>query len=202
MAQHDYNIANGGGAAVRGDINDALQAIITQNSGPTEPTLTRSFMPWYDTTNGELKIRNASNTAWDTYANFVISVLGFTPANADATVNLTGDQGVQGQKLFSHIASTVTAVAALDINCVSGNFFTKTINGNSTFTFSNVPAARAYGFTLELTHTSGSVTWPASVTWPNNITPSLTTGKTHLFIFVTDDGGSRWRAAALTDFTN
>ena len=33
MSQHDYNIANAGGAAVRSDINDALQAIMTSNSG-------------------------------------------------------------------------------------------------------------------------------------------------------------------------
>lgn len=100
----------------------------------------------------------------------------------------------------SHRASIV-AVAALDIDCSSGNFFTKTISANSTFTFSNAPASRAYSFTLELTHTSGSVTWPASVTWPFGTAPSLSTGKTHLFMFVTDDGGTRWRGASLADYT-
>jgi hypothetical protein len=94
----------------------------------------------------------------------------------------------------------VTAVAALDIDCAVGNYFTKTINANSTFTFSNVPASRSYGFTLELTVTSGTVTWPASVKFPGNVTPTLSTGKTHLVMFVTDDGGSRWRGAALTDY--
>jgi hypothetical protein len=28
----------------------------------------------------------------------------------------------------------------------------------------------------------------------------LTTAKTHLLIFVTDDGGTRWRGAALVDY--
>ena len=97
---------------------------------------------------------------------------------------------------------TVNAVGALDIDCSTGNYFTKTINGNSTFTFSNVPASRAYSFTLELTHTSGTVTWPTEVKWPDDTTPTLTTGKTHLFIFVTDNGGSRWRGAALVDYVN
>jgi len=95
------------------------------------------------------------------------------------------------------------AVSALDIDLGDGNYFTKTISGNSTFTFSNPPTSDVvYAFTLELTHTSGTVTWPASVKFPADTAPTLTTGKTHLFIFVTDDGGTRYRGAALADYVN
>ncbi len=97
----------------------------------------------------------------------------------------------------------VEAVAALDIDLSTGNYFTKTINANSTFTFSNPPASGTVGsFTLELTHTSGTVTWPASVKFNADTAPTLTTGKTHLFFFVTDDGGTRYRGAALVDYVN
>ena len=97
----------------------------------------------------------------------------------------------------------VEAVAALDIDLSTGNYFTKTINANSTFTFSNPPASGTVGsFTLELTHTSGTVTWPTSVKFPADTAPTLTTGKTHLFVFVTDDGGTRYRGAALADYVN
>jgi hypothetical protein len=96
----------------------------------------------------------------------------------------------------------IVAVSALDIDCSAGNYFTKTISANSTFTFSSVPASRSYSFTLELTHTSGTVTWPAAVKWPGDTAPTLTTGNTHLFMFVTDDGGTRWRGAALVDYVN
>jgi hypothetical protein len=99
-------------------------------------------------------------------------------------------------------AQTVVAVSALDIDCSTGNYFTKTINGASTFTVSNVPASRAYSFTLELTHTSGTITWFSGVEWPGGTAPTLTTGKTHLFLFVTDDGGTRWRASSLINYTN
>jgi hypothetical protein len=98
--------------------------------------------------------------------------------------------------------SSITAVGALAIDCASGNYFTKTINANSTFTFTNVPASRAFSFTLELTHTSGTVTWPSSVEFPSDTAPTLTTGKTHLFMFVTDDGGTRFRGASLVDYDN
>jgi sporulation protein YlmC with PRC-barrel domain len=99
-------------------------------------------------------------------------------------------------------AQTVVAVAALNIDCSTGNYFTKTISANSTFTVSNVPSSRAYAFTLELTHTSGTVTWFSGVEWPGSVTPLLTTGKTHLFMFVTDDGGTRWRGSSLINYTN
>jgi len=97
---------------------------------------------------------------------------------------------------------SIVAVSGTDIDCSTGNYFTKTISSNTTFTFSNVPTSRAYSFILELTHTSGTVTWPASVAYPNSTTPTLTTGKTHLFIFITDDGGTRFRGAGLVDFVN
>lgn len=103
--------------------------------------------------------------------------------------------------LTGSMNASVTAMAALDVDCQTANVFTKTISANSVFTFSNPPASGSYSFTLILTHTSGSVTWPASVYWPNAATPSLTTGKTHVFTFVTVDGGTKWRGASLTNYT-
>lgn len=103
--------------------------------------------------------------------------------------------------LLGAYSINIVAVSALDIDCSAGNYFTKTINGASTFTVSNVPASRTFSFTLELTHTSGAVTWFSGVEWPGGTAPTLTTGKTHLFMFVTDDGGTRWRASSLINYT-
>jgi hypothetical protein len=94
------------------------------------------------------------------------------------------------------VRSNIVSMPALDVDCSTGNYFTKTIAANSTFTFSNPPASRAYAFTLELNHTSGTVTWPSSVKWVNNTAPNLTIGKTHLFVFVTDNAGTTWRGVA------
>ena len=123
-------------------------------------------------------------------------------ANLAALVNAIAAPPAADVDFDGSQAGNITAMAALAVDCSTGNYFPKTINGASTFTFSNVPASRAYGFTLKLTHTSGTITWPASVKWPYDVTPSPTTGKTHLFMFVTDDGGTRWRGAALLDYTN
>jgi hypothetical protein len=99
-------------------------------------------------------------------------------------------------------SSNINAVSAVNINCGSGNYFTKTVSSGTTFTVSNVPSGRAYSFTLEVTHTSGVITWFSGVVWPNGTTPSLITGKTHLFMFVTDDAGAKWRASSLINYTN
>jgi len=40
MSQHDYDIANQTAPNFRSDLNDALQAIATNNSGLTEPSVT------------------------------------------------------------------------------------------------------------------------------------------------------------------
>ena len=101
-------------------------------------------------------------------------------------------------------SGNVVSVAALNIDCSAGNYFTKAISSNSTFTFSNIPTSgTAYSFTLEVdvTGTSTTITWPASVKWTADTAPSLTDTKTHLFMFVTNDGGITWRGAALVDYT-
>mgnify|MGYP000601285253 CR=1 FL=1 len=149
------------------------------------------------------------------YGKIKINTIVYDDNGSDVTVSVS-DLVSAGSNTFTGLQTlnaglavdgpykqTAEAVSALDIDLATGNYFTKTINGNSTFTFSNPPASGTAGtFTLELTHTSGTVTWPASVKFPADTAPTLTTGKTHLFMFVTDDGGTRYRGAALADYVN
>jgi hypothetical protein len=62
--QHDYIISNQSGSGFRSDLNSALSAIATQNSGSTAPSTTYAYELWADTTTGILKRRNAANSAW------------------------------------------------------------------------------------------------------------------------------------------
>jgi len=67
MAQHDYSVANATGLNFRTDLNNALQAIATTNSGAAAPTTTFPGMLWLDMSgggDGVVKRRNAANTAW------------------------------------------------------------------------------------------------------------------------------------------
>ena len=101
-------------------------------------------------------------------------------------------------------SSNLTAMAANSVDCRLGNYFTKTITGATTFTFDNPPASGvAYGFTMEVTlNGSNAITWPATVKWNADTAPTLTDGKTQLFMFVTNNGGTRWRGSALVDYVN
>lgn len=101
MAIHDYDIANGTGAQVRADINNVLDAIVSNNSNATEPGTTYAYMWWVDTTNNLLKLRNSANDAWITVgssnaANLGLATLAapsFTGAVSfagDVTLNSTG----------------------------------------------------------------------------------------------------------------
>jgi hypothetical protein len=64
MAQADFIVSNGTGAAVRSDLNVQFAAIVSNNSGATEPATMYAYQWWADTTAGLLKIRNAANNAW------------------------------------------------------------------------------------------------------------------------------------------
>ena len=64
MATHDYVIDNGTGAAVRTDLNNALAAIVSNNSSSSEPATKYAYQWWADTNTGILKIRNSANNGW------------------------------------------------------------------------------------------------------------------------------------------
>ena len=66
MATHDYVLDNATGANFRSDLNNALAAIVSNNSSSTEPSTKYAYQWWADTNEGVLKIRNSSNDGWVT----------------------------------------------------------------------------------------------------------------------------------------
>lgn len=157
-----------------------------------------------------LSTDGAGNLSWGTPSSSgtqsVISVGGQTGVvtyadtwavgtSASAISNATLD--VSG----SYVNNVVALGTGTVIDCSSGNYFTATLSGNYAYTVTNVPSGRSYSFALELETITGSVTWPSGTQWPDGISPSLYTTKTSLIVFITDDNGARWRAAALTNYT-
>ena len=106
-------------------------------------------------------------------------------------------------KVSGGYSESITAVSGTEVDCSAASYFTKTITGATTFTFANAPSGVAYAFTFEVTlNGSNAITWPSSVKWPADTAPTITDGKTQVFVFLTDDGGTRWRGSSLVDYTN
>lgn len=84
MPQAIASIPNTNFPTFRANLNAALEAIVTKNSGVLAPTTTYPFMWWADTTNGFLKMRNAGNTAWNTIGVLGSDWFGVLPATIGA----------------------------------------------------------------------------------------------------------------------
>ena len=79
MAEHDFVIDNGTGAAVRADINNVLQAIASNNSKSGALTTNFAFQWHGDTSDGNLKIRNAANNGYVTVGPVATTNFGLAP---------------------------------------------------------------------------------------------------------------------------
>ena len=64
MAQHDFYIEDLPGREWRHDVNDALAALASLNSGPTPPPIVFPGELWFDTDRQQVMLRNVTNTDW------------------------------------------------------------------------------------------------------------------------------------------
>lgn len=67
MSQHDFTIANQTASNARTDINNAFQALVSNNSGAAAPSTTYANMFWYETDTNTFKMRNEADSAWITW---------------------------------------------------------------------------------------------------------------------------------------
>ena len=107
MAQHDMNIANQGFPATRADINNALQALASNNSGTSAPSTTFANQWWYDTANNKLYIRNEANNAW-------IQVAVLDQTNAEWQIITGVIQAKDGDGLVFQTDDGTTRIAIAD----------------------------------------------------------------------------------------
>ena len=49
----------------RSDLNSVLQAVVSNNSGASEPSTKYAYQMWYETDTNIWKMRNADNDDWD-----------------------------------------------------------------------------------------------------------------------------------------
>jgi len=130
MATHDYVLDNATGANFRSDLNNALAAIVSNNSSSSEPSTKYAYQWWADTNDGVLKIRNSSNDGWVT----LLQLDGtLTLEDGSNTAPALGFRDDLNTGIFSSAADT------LDITCggtTRGSFSSSglTVTGNVTAT--------------------------------------------------------------------
>ena len=151
MSQHDLTIDNQGFPAFRADLNNALQALGSTQSGTSAPSPTFANQLWYDATNNQLKIRNEDNDAWitlltlDQVADTTTAVGGVTLANL-ATVAASQVEMESGTEAGLRTMSPLRVAQAIAALSSSRGLFRKTDptivawtkTGNGTATTSSI----------------------------------------------------------------
>lgn len=144
MAIHDYVLDNAAGAAFRADLNNALAAIVSNNSNATAPTTTYAHMWWADTTANILKRRDSANAAWINVMSLTTGLIIGTNVQAynanTAFINAT-------QTFTVPQRGTVTTDNDLSFALSATNNFTCTPTAGGVLTFTSLAAGQS-GFIL------------------------------------------------------
>lgn len=223
MAQHDLNIANQTFPSFRSDLNSALEALGTLSSGATAPATTFPNQLWVDTAADPilLKLRNNDDDAFITIGTIgatddLFTLIADTISEATSAAGVTADgvllkdggitvsgainvaDQLLNRPVLQDYAIEGSAIgntgATRTFDLTVANFFSATLDQNSTFTFSNPPASGDFGgFVLELTNGGEyTITYPASVDFVGGTAPTLTAAGKDLLVFVTRDAGTTY----------
>ena len=145
--------------------------------------------PWISGTTYAKNIAVISQLNFQTYRRRVAGA-GTTDPRDDSTnwAILTGDGAFLPQ-----------AIPAGSINLALGNYHGRAISANQAFTLDNCPSL-GFSVVIRLTVTAGIVALPTSVVTPDSVPYTLTAGKRHLLMLVTEDRGVSWMMAAATNY--
>ena len=134
MSNADYVLGNQSGASFRAELNTILEAVVSNNSSSSEPSVMFAYMWWADTTAGLLKQRNSANNAWISHGVLATANLGHAVL-ADAQT-FTGAQ--RGE------ITALTDASSIATNLALSNNFAITLGGNRTLANpSNITAGQS-----------------------------------------------------------
>jgi hypothetical protein len=172
MAQHDYIISNASFPAVRTDLNNALSAIQTTNSGSSRPTGAVAGQLWLDTTSATAPILKLYDGADDisiatfNYTTNTVDILDSTlstplavtgNATAGAELRLPEDTDNGANYIAIKAPDTIASNLTLTLPSTDGtNGQALVTNGTGTLAFATVA--------VSLTYTKGTFTGNGSST--------------------------------------
>jgi hypothetical protein len=188
MAQHDYNIANQGFSSFRSDLNNALSAVQTTNSGTSRPTGAVAGQLWLDTTTATSPTLKYYDGA-DDISLATIDHTANTVNWLDSTVSITGlSTTATGTVLTLSDSATTSTVNLIIDNDKEIRFREATANGTNYVSLS-APASLSADLTFTLPSadgTSGQV---------------LQTNGSGVLSFTTISAGTSWQSVQTTGFT-
>jgi hypothetical protein len=185
MAQHDYNIANQGFPAFRTDLNNALSAIQTTNSGTSRPTGAVAGQLWLDTTSPTTPTLKYYDGA-DDISLATIDHSANTVNWLDSTVSITGlSTTATGTVLTLSDSANTTTVNLIIDNQKEIRFRETTANGTN-YVALKAPASVSADLTFTLPATDGT----------NG--QVLTTNGSGVLSFSTPASGIAWQSSVKT----
>jgi hypothetical protein len=188
MAQHDYNIANQGFSSFRSDLNNALSAIQTTNSGTSRPTGAVAGQLWLDTTTATSPTLKYYDGA-DDISLAIIDHTANTVNWLDSTVSITGlSTTATGTVLTLSDSATTSTVNLIIDNDKEIRFREATANGTNYVSLS-APASLSADLTFTLPATDGTVG------------QALITNGSGVLSFTTISAGTSWQSVQTTGFT-
>ena len=155
MAQHDYNIANQGFSSFRSDLNNALSAVQTTNSGTSRPTGAVAGQLWLDTTTATSPTLKYYDGA-DDISLATIDHTANTVNWLDSTVSITGlSTTATGTVLTLSDSATTSTVNLIIDNDKEIRFREATANGTNYVSLS-APASLSADLTFTLPSADGT----------------------------------------------
>jgi hypothetical protein len=155
MSQHDYNIANQGFSSFRSDLNNALSAVQTCNSGTSRPTGAVAGQIWLDTTSATTPTLKYYDGA-DDISLATLDHSANTVNWLDSTVSVTGlTTTATGTVLTLSDTATTSSVNLIIDNDKEIRFREATANGTNYVSLS-APASLSADLTFTLPATDGT----------------------------------------------
>jgi mucin-19 len=187
MAQHDYIISNATFPAVRTDINNALSAIQTTNSGTSRPTGAVAGQLWLDTTSATTPTLKYYDGA-DDISLATIDHSANTVNWLDSTVSITGLSTTATGTVLTLSDSVNTTTVNLIIDNQKEIRFRETTANGTNYVALKAPASLSADLTFTLPATDGT-----------NGQVLQTNGSGALsFVTVTADGTADWDTSVKT----
>jgi hypothetical protein len=131
MAQHDIDIANGSGAAVRADLNLGLTAFATSHSGNNPPSPTFPYQDWADTTTNTLKKRNGANSAWILIGSLDVANMGLATLASPTLTGSPTSVTPTSTDSSTKIATTAMVQAAAALKVAAHTTVHSVVNGTN-----------------------------------------------------------------------